>query len=135
VDAFTVIILGGTGAMVVGLILLGLFYPGDGREQLRWSPTRSAEVEAQNEIDDLDQMLAATNARRARRGREPLTEDGIRATLHAEQLERSRTRDEGLAEVELAQMLERKNARRRRRGLPEISREQWLEQLQAEGRL
>lgn len=116
------------------LILLGLFYPGNGADQLNWRPTRSPELEAQNEVDDLDQMLAATNARRAKRGRAPLTEDSLRAELTAEQRELASTRDEKLVELELVQMLERKNQRRRRRGLPEISREDWLAQLEAEGR-
>ena len=130
-DPFTVIILGGTAGLFIGLLLLGLFYPGSGAQQLDWRPTRSAEVEAQNEIDDLDQMLEATNRRRRARGREELTEDAIRQQIAAT----TPTRDEQLAEVEVAQMLERKNVRRRRKGLPDITAEQYREQLREDGRL
>ena len=130
-DPFTVIILGGTAGLFIGLLLLGLFYPGNGAQQLDWRPTRSAEVEAQNEIDDLDQMLEAANRRRRARGKEELTEDAIRSQIAAD----TPTRDERLAELEIAQMLERKNVRRRRKGLPEITAEQYREQLRQDGRL
>ena len=48
----------------------GVFYPGSGAEVLDWNPTRSPELEAQNEIDDLEQMREAANRRR-RRGARP----------------------------------------------------------------
>ena len=134
-DPFTVIILGGTAGLFIGLLLLGLFYPGSGAQQLDWRPTRSAEVEAQNEIDDLDQMLEAANRRRRARGREELTEASLRASIGEEQAARSRSRDEQMAELEIAQMLERKNARRRKKGLPEITAEAYREQLRQDGRL
>ena len=68
---------------IVGLVLLGLFHPRSGAQTLDWKPTRSVEVEIQNEIDDLDQMLEAANARRRRRGAPELTEEGIRARLNS----------------------------------------------------
>ena len=37
----------------LGVIALGVFYPGSGADQVDWRPTRSAELEFQNEIDDL----------------------------------------------------------------------------------
>jgi hypothetical protein len=64
VDPFVVIMAGLVGGLLIALILLGLFYPGSGADQVNWRPTRSVEVEVQNEIDDFDQMLAATNAKR-----------------------------------------------------------------------
>ena len=67
-DPFALIMLGGVAVLVVVLLLLGRFYPGSGAEQLDWHPTRSPEVEAQNEIDDLDQMRDAVD--RLRRARE-----------------------------------------------------------------
>jgi hypothetical protein len=70
-------------ALLVLVVLLGLFYPGSGADQLDWKPTRSPEQEAVNEIDDLDQMLEAANVRRRRRGEPELTLDELRASLHA----------------------------------------------------
>ena len=70
-DPFVAVMVGIFVLLVVGVILLGVFYPGSGAEQLDWRPTRSAEVEYQNEIDDLDAddrggQRAAPRARRAR---------------------------------------------------------------------
>jgi hypothetical protein len=42
-----------------------------------WKPTRSPELEAQNEIDDVDQMLAAQNEYRRRRGVPDSTLDDV----------------------------------------------------------
>jgi hypothetical protein len=77
VDPFALIMLVIVGGLIVVLLLLGRFYPGSGAQQLDWRPTRSVEVEVQNEIDDLDQMLEAVNARRRARGEAELTEDDI----------------------------------------------------------
>jgi hypothetical protein len=74
VDPFALIMLGGVAGLVIVLLLVGRFYPGSGAEQLDWRPTRSPEVEVQNEIDDLDQMLEAVNRRRRARGEPELTE-------------------------------------------------------------
>ena len=76
-DPFALIMLGGVAALVLVLLALGRFYPGSGAEQLDWRPTRSAEVEVANEIDDLDQMREAINSRRRARGQAELTEDEI----------------------------------------------------------
>ena len=76
-DPFALIMLGIVGGLLVVLLLLGRFYPGSGAKQLDWHPTRSVEVEVQNEIDDLDQMLEAVNARRRARGEAELTEDDL----------------------------------------------------------
>jgi hypothetical protein len=66
------------GGLLVALLLLGRFYPGSGAKQLDWRPTRSVDVEVQNEIDDLDQMRDAINARRRARGQKALTDDDVR---------------------------------------------------------
>jgi hypothetical protein len=89
---FAVVMLGLAAVFLLGLLALGRFYPGSGAEQLDWRPTRSVEVEVQNEIDDLDQMREAVNARRRARGQAELTE----AELHervAEDLRERRGRD------------------------------------------
>jgi len=73
--------------LVVGIVLLGLFAPGNGSRQLDWRPTRSPETEAQNEVDDLDQMLESLNARRRARGQAELTEDELHERVAAERRE------------------------------------------------
>jgi hypothetical protein len=77
VDPFALIMLAVVGGLLVAFLLLGRFYPGSGAKQLDWRPTRSVEVEVQNEIDDLDQMLEAVNERRRARGEAELTEDDL----------------------------------------------------------
>jgi hypothetical protein len=81
VDPFALIMLAIVGGMLAGLVLLGLFHPRSGAQTLHFEPTRSAEAEMQGEIDDLDQMLEAANARRRRRGAPELTEESVRASV------------------------------------------------------
>ena len=53
------------------------------------TPARRAEIEVQNEIDDMDQMREAVNRRRRARGEAELTEEHLRARVaedHAETL-------------------------------------------------
>ncbi len=123
-DPFTVIILGGVAGLVIALLLLGRFYPGSGAEQLDWRPTRSPEVEAQNEIDDLDQMLEAANARRRAKGRPELTEDSVRADIGKDLAENIKRRDDHLADLEIIQMVERMIERRARNVLPPLTVEE-----------
>jgi hypothetical protein len=125
VDPFSVIMFGIVGVMLVGLVLLGLYHPRTGADTLDWKPTRSAEVEVQNEIDDLDQMLEAANARRRRRGAPELTEEGIRASIGTDLADTIKRREDHLADLEVVQMLDAKNARRRAKGLPEITVEEY----------
>jgi hypothetical protein len=129
VDPFAVIMLGIVGGMLVGLVLLGLFHPRTGADTLDWKPTRSVELEIQNEIDDLDQMLEAANVRRRARGERELTEDSVRASVGADLAESIKRREERLADLEVVQMLDVKNARRRAKGLPEISVEEYRAQI------
>jgi hypothetical protein len=77
--------------MVGVLVLVGRFYPGSSAELVHWEPTRSPEVEAQNEIDDIRQMLEAQNEMRRRRGAPEMTE----AELHAEVAKDERLRMRG----------------------------------------
>ena len=46
-----------------------------------WKPTRSPELEAELELDDVEQMLEAQNARRRASGRPEITEDDVRAQV------------------------------------------------------
>jgi hypothetical protein len=134
VDPFAVIMLGILGGLVVGLLLLGLFHPRTGAETLDWRATRSAELQVQNEIDDLDQMLEAANARRRRRGDPELTEDSLRADIGAQMAESTKRREDHLADLEVVQMLDAKNARRRAKGLPEITVEEYKASILGPGR-
>jgi hypothetical protein len=65
----------GVLAFMIGvLVVVGHFYPGTTADLVDWKPTRSPEVEAQNEIDDVRQMMEAQNEMRRRRGAPELTE-------------------------------------------------------------
>jgi hypothetical protein len=132
VDPFAVIIFGIVGALIVFVLLLGRFHPRSSTDILDWRPTRSAEVEAQNEIDDVEQMLEATNERRRRRGESELTEDMLHQRVQEDRETQRRLRDDYLAGQEVRQMLEVKNERRRRRGQPEITEEQFRAEIESE---
>lgn len=80
--------------LLVGVLLvIGHFYPGSSADLVDWKPTRSPEVEAQNEIDDVRQMLEAQNEMRRRRGAPPLDEQQLREEVEAQELERLRSGD------------------------------------------
>jgi hypothetical protein len=80
-------------ALIVGVLLvIGHYYPGTSAELVDWKPTRSPEVEAQNEIDDVQQMLEAQNEMRRRRGVAERSEQELRDEVAAEELERLRAR-------------------------------------------
>ena len=79
--------------MVLAVLALGQWYPGSGAEQLGWKPTRSPEVEAQNEIDDVAQMLEAQNAMKRRRGAPEVTEEEMEARTRADAEEMRRWRE------------------------------------------
>jgi hypothetical protein len=113
--------------LIVFILLLGRFHPRSGAQILDWKPTRSPEVEAQNEIDDVAQMLAGVNARRRARGRPELSERALEEQVAAEQRAQVERLDAELLETELRDVLEARNARRRRRGEPELT----LEELRA----
>jgi hypothetical protein len=134
VDPLTAIMLAIGAGFLVGLVLLGLFHPRSGAQTLDWKPTRSAELEVQNEIDDLDQMLEAANARRRRRGAAELTEEGLRASIGQDLAQTASRRDDYLEDLDIAQMLDAKNARRRAKGLPEITADDYRAQIEGERR-
>jgi hypothetical protein len=132
VDPFVIIMVGLVGGLLVALILLGLFYPGSGADQVNWRPTRSVETDVQNEIDDLDQMLEAANEKRRARGVAELTEEGIHQRVAEDRQLADQQREAYLGEVEIEQMLEIKNERRARKGLEPITAEQYKAELEAQ---
>ena len=81
------------GFIVGVVVLVGRAYPGSSAELVHWEPTRSPEVEAQNEIDDVRQMLEAQNEMRRRRGARELTESDLHAGVAED--ERLRLRGRG----------------------------------------
>jgi Na+-transporting methylmalonyl-CoA/oxaloacetate decarboxylase gamma subunit len=57
-----------------------------------WKPTRSPEVEAQNEVDDVRQMIEAQNALRRKRGAKEITEADVQRQAMEDQAARARGR-------------------------------------------
>ncbi|HEY1591704.1 MAG TPA: hypothetical protein VGF81_07910 [Solirubrobacteraceae bacterium] len=124
-DPFAVVILCGIGAVILSVWLLGRFYPGSGMEQLGLRSAREiSETREQLEADDLDQMMAAHNARRRARGESEMTVGDFELRVAQDMREQQRRREAYLEDRELDQLLEATNARRRARGLPERTREQ-----------
>jgi hypothetical protein len=93
VDAFTVVFGGLLLFFVVTVLLLGLFSQRSARDYLDWKPTRSPEVEAQNEIDDVEQMIAAQNELKRRRGAAEITEEEIERRVREDRDELKRWRE------------------------------------------
>jgi len=91
---FILLTLGMVGFIVFLLVLLARAYPGSGADLVDWRPTRSYETEAQLEIDDVDQMIAAQNAYRRRRGAPEITEDDAHRMAREDEAVRDRGRRE-----------------------------------------
>ena len=80
-------------AFMVGVLLIvGHFYPGSSASLVDWVPTRSPEVEAQNEIDDVRQMMEAQNEMRRRRGAPEMTEEELQRSVAEDEQMRLRGR-------------------------------------------
>lgn len=80
-------------AFMVGVLLVvGHYYPGSSAGLVDWVPTRSPEVEAQNEIDDVRQMLEAQNEMRRRRGAPEMTEEELHESVAEDEKMRLRGR-------------------------------------------
>jgi hypothetical protein len=92
VDAFTVVTGGLLAFFVVAVLLLGMFSKRSAIDILDWKPTRSPAVEAQNDVDDVAQMIAAQNELRRRRGLPERDEEEIEASVrrHAAELAEQR---------------------------------------------
>jgi hypothetical protein len=125
VDPFVLVILGFIVAVMLGIVLLGRFYPGSGTEQLGMRSAREiTEQREELEAEDLDQMLAAHNARRRARGEREVSLEEVEVQVNRDIHEQHQRREAMLAERELGELLEATNARRRARGLPERTREE-----------
>jgi hypothetical protein len=83
VDVFTLVSGGIVAFFVVGSILLGVFSKRSALEILDWKPTRSPQLEAENEIDDVAQMMEAQNELRRRRGKPERTLEDVESEWRA----------------------------------------------------
>jgi hypothetical protein len=133
VDPFALVLLGGVVAVGLWMWLLGKHYPGSGLEQVGLKTAREiTETREALEAEDLDQMIAAHNARRRARGEPEVTaaeyELGVIGDVH----EQRQRHEEDLADRELDELLEVTNAHRRKRGLPERTRAQAREEFGSE---
>ena len=84
-DEFSLFVLGAFVFVFLVFLAIGKYYPGSGAEQVDWRPTRSPELEAELELDDVEQMIEAQNVRRRASGRPELTEEGIQAQVHEDE--------------------------------------------------
>jgi hypothetical protein len=110
--------------LVLVLIVVGRKTPGSGMEQLGWKSSREVtERREALEAEDVQQMVAARNARRRARGQREESLHEVEMRVASDMHDASRRREAYLAERELDQLLDATNARRRARGLPERTRE------------
>ena len=115
----------GIAAVIIAVWLIGRFYPGSGMEQLGLKTAREiTETRERLDAEDLDQMLAAHNARRRARGEKEISQTDLELRVASDMRDVARRREENMADRELDQLLAATNARRRARGLPERTREQ-----------
>jgi hypothetical protein len=84
-DAFTVVFGGLLAFFVITILLLGVFSRRSPREILDWKPAGSREADAENEREDIAQMLAAQNELKRRRGAPELTQAEVEARVREDQ--------------------------------------------------
>jgi hypothetical protein len=77
---------------VIMLVLARAFNQHSVADLIDWKPTRSPEVEAQNEVDDVQQMIDAQNEYRRRRGAKEITEADVQRQAQMDQAVRARGR-------------------------------------------
>jgi hypothetical protein len=77
---------------VIMVVLARAFQGHSVADLIDWKPTRSPEVEAQNEVDDVQQMIEAQNVLRRKRGAEEITEADVERQAREDQAIRARGR-------------------------------------------
>ena len=80
-NVFTVVCGGLLVFFVLGTLALGVFSRRSALDILDWKPTRSPDLEAANELDDVAQMIAAQNELRRRRGKPERTREEVELQL------------------------------------------------------
>jgi hypothetical protein len=89
---FVLISIVAIGLIVLCLVLLARAYPGSGADLVDWKPTRSPQVEAELEIDDVQQMISAQNEMRKRRGAAEISEADVDRMVAEDEAVRERGR-------------------------------------------
>ena len=124
-DPLALIWVGVVAVIVLCLWLVGRFYPGSGLNEIGMRSAREiAEQREELEAEDLDQMMAAHNARRRARGESEVTTDDLELRVAADLRDQQRRRETYMADRELDQLLVATNARRQARGQPPRTREE-----------
>jgi len=83
----------GLAVLLLVFLAIGKWYPGTGADVLDWRPTRSYEDEIRLELEDIDEMLEASNERRRRTGRPELTHEQVRGEVERDLLEQQERQD------------------------------------------
>jgi hypothetical protein len=91
--AFVLATIGMVAFLVAVLVIVGRLYPGSDADLIDWKPTRSPEVEVQNELDDIRQMMEAQNEMRRRRGAPEMTDEDLRREVAEDELMNMRWHD------------------------------------------
>ena len=134
-DSFVLVLLGGVVAVGLWMWLLARHYPGNGLDQVGLKSAREiTEKREALDAEDLDQMIAAHNARRRAKGEPEVTVAEYELGVANDLREHHRRHEESLADRELDELLEATNAHRRKRGLPERTRAQAREEFGAQRR-
>ncbi len=84
-DEFGLFVFFALVVLVLIFLAIGRYYPGSGAEQVDWRPTRSPGLEAELELEDVDQMIEAQNERRRASGRAEITEQDVHAKVRADE--------------------------------------------------
>jgi Na+-transporting methylmalonyl-CoA/oxaloacetate decarboxylase gamma subunit len=91
--AFILLTLGLLVLLFLIMVALARAFEGNSvADIIDWKPTRSPEVEAQNEVDDVRQMIEAQNALRRKRGAKEITEADVQRQAAEDQRLRARGR-------------------------------------------
>jgi hypothetical protein len=93
VDVFTVVFGGTLAFFVIAVLLLGVFSQRSPREYLDWKPSRSPEAQAQDELDDVAQMIEAQNELKRRRGAPEIDEEEIERRVREDREQQRRWRE------------------------------------------
>lgn len=94
-DPFIAVVVGGLAVLVLAFWLLGRHYPGSGLEQVGLKSSRELiERREELEAEDLDQMLAAHNARKRARGEPEISADEYEARVLRDLAEERRRRED-----------------------------------------
>ncbi len=124
-SAFAIVVLIGLVFVVVFVLALGKANEGSSLDQFGLRSAREiTESKEALDAEDLEQMMAAHNARRRARGEAEVSVEQIEMQVVRDRNEMSRSRDELMADRELDELLEATNARRRAKGLPERTRDE-----------